>query len=265
MVKFISLSSGSNGNCYYIGNERSAFLIDAGIGPRTIKKRLAEHGIAMDSIKFILITHEHIDHIKSIGTLAERMKLPVYATKKLHSVLAYHCCTRGRLSGCVRYTENGSGNIIDDIEITPFTVPHDASETVGYHMVIDGVKITLATDVGDITPELVKYASDANVLILESNYDIQMLIDGHYSQHLKERIVSGNGHLSNDKAAELVKRVYNRELKAVFLCHLSENNNTPQLAVGSMKTMLDSIGVSPGRDLIVEPLPRRTASHVYTF
>lgn len=265
MVRFISLSSGSNGNCYYIGDEKRGFLIDAGIGPRTIKKRLSEHGVPMESIKFVLVTHDHIDHIKSVGIMAGRMKLPVYATRKLHSVLACHFCTRDRLSGCVCYTECGVVNLIDNVAVTPFIVPHDASETVGYHIVIDGVRITLVTDVGDITPDLVKYAEDAEVLVLESNYDTGMLLGGSYAPHLKERILSGNGHLSNSKAGELVKRIYNSELKALFLCHLSENNNTPQRALKSMSSALASIGVSVGKDIIVEPLPRRTASRMYTF
>ena len=265
MVRFVSLSSGSNGNCYYIGNERCAFLIDAGIGPRTIKKRLASHDLSLGSVRFVLVTHEHIDHIKSVGMLAEKMKLPVYATRKLHSVLAYHFCTRGRLSGCIRHTALGEWSEVDDIKFTPFAVPHDAAETVGYHIEIDGVRFTFATDVGDITPELVKYASLANVLILESNYDEQMLANGSYTAHLKARISSGNGHLSNSKAAGLVRQVYSRQMKALFLCHLSENNNTPVLALNSIESALESVGALPGRDIIVEPLPRRTSSHVYTF
>ena len=201
MVRFVSLSSGSNGNCYYIGNERCAFLIDAGIGPRTIKKRLASHDLSLGSVRFVLVTHEHIDHIKSVGMLAEKMKLPVYATRKLHSVLAYHFCTRGRLSGCIRHT------------------------ALGEHM----------------------------------------LTNGSYTAHLKARISSGNGHLSNSKAAGLVRQVYSRQMKALFLCHLSENNNTPVLALNSIESALESVGALPGRDIIVEPLPRRTSSHVYTF
>ena len=111
MVRFVSLSSGSNGNCYYFGDDRGAFLIDIGIGTRTIKKRLAEHGLSIDSVEAVFVTHDHFDHIKSLGTFTERFRKPVYLTRTLEGALRHNFCTAGRLKGCVRFLEEGKETI----------------------------------------------------------------------------------------------------------------------------------------------------------
>ncbi len=261
MVKFISLSSGSNGNCYYIGDEQTAFLIDAGIGPRTIKKRLSEHNISIESIKFVLVTHDHIDHIKSLGIMADRLNLPVYATEKLHRSLSVHFCTRGKLSGCARKTILEEAFEYEGVKIIPFEVPHDATQTVGYHIDFHGVKFTFITDVGNITENVIKYSSMANVLIIESNYDLDMLLHGGYTPELKLRITKGNGHLSNEQCASVIRRVCHPQMEAIFLCHLSENNNTPELARREISKALKEIGA--GAQLVC--LPRRSSSDMYCF
>ena len=261
MVKFISLSSGSNGNCYYIGDEKTAFLIDAGIGPRNIKKRLLEHGIGVESIKFVLVSHDHIDHIKSLGVLADRLNLPVYATERLHRSLSVHFCTRGKLGGCTRKTVLDQPSEYDGVMITPFEVPHDATQTVGYHIDFHGLKFTFITDVGDITENVVKYSSMANVLIIESNYDIDMLLHGGYTPELKLRIAKGNGHLSNEQCASVIRRVYHPKMEAIFLCHLSENNNTPEMAHKEISKALKAMRANPQ----LECLPRRMSSPMYCF
>ena len=171
MIKFFSLSSGSNGNCYYIGNENTAFLIDSGIGPRTVKKRLQEHGVDINSIEFILVTHDHIDHIKGVGVLSEKYSLPVYATSLLHKSLDNHPCTRCRLSGSVRKCEPHTATRYKDVEFTPFVVPHDATETVGYHINFNGIKFTFLTDLGEVTQDVIDYCKMSNIIIFESNYD----------------------------------------------------------------------------------------------
>ncbi len=265
MVKFFSLSSGSNGNCYYIGNGETALLIDAGIGPRTVKKRLAEHDISIESIEMVLVTHDHIDHIKSLGALADRYKIPVYATDSLHSSLDNHFCTRGKLSGCVKKTRPGFSTFHRGVSFTPFIVPHDATETVGYFINFYGIKFTFITDVGEITEDVIRYSKMANILIFESNYDLDMLLNGSYSPALKVRIMKGCGHLSNEQAASAIKRVYNPNLGNIFLCHLSENNNTPELAYNQIAGGLREIGIKAGRDVRVVCLPRRRVSELYMF
>ena len=151
---------------------------------------------------------------------------------------------------------------LDGITVRSFEVPHDAVQTVGYSIEIDGHRFVIVTDIGRITDEVLAYASQAGTLVIESNYDMDMLLSGSYPPELKARIMSGNGHLSNDDCASFVRRVYHPGLKHVFLCHLSDHNNTPKTAYECTKAALAEIGVVPGRDLMLYPLPRREASQV---
>ena len=265
MIKFFSLSSGSNGNCYYIGNEKTALLIDSGIGPRTVKKRLQDHGVSIESINFILVTHDHIDHIKGLGMLAQKYYKPVYATERLHNSLDNHPCTRCRLQGNVRKTVAGVESVYEGVKFTPFIVPHDATETVGYHIDFYGVKFTFLTDVGEVTDDIIKYCKMSQVVIFESNYDLDMLLEGSYSPELKVRIMQGKGHLSNEQAASAVKRFWHSGISHLFLCHLSENNNTPAKAHACISKALASIGVKAGEDMQLVCLPRRSVSQLYEF
>lgn len=261
MVRFLSLSSGSNGNCYYFGNERMAFLIDIGIGARTIKKRLAEHGLSIDAVDAIFVTHDHFDHIKSLGTFTERYRKPVYLTRTLEKALRRNFCTAGRLQGCVRYLEEGEAAEIGELTITPFVVPHDASQTVGYYFVLEDQHFTVMTDLGEVTDDAVRYAALADHLVVESNYDVDMLLTGPYSPALKSRILTQHGHLSNEQTASLLRRCRHDSLRDVYLCHLSANNNTPSLAFESAKKTLESTGSRAS----LHCLPRSAASDLFTF
>ena len=262
MVRFLSLSSGSNGNCYYFGNDRTAFLIDLGIGTRTIKKRLAECGLSLDSVEAVFVTHDHFDHIKSLGTFTERYRKPVYLTRTLEQALRHNFCTAGRLKGCVRFLEEGRETVIGkSLRIVPFVVPHDAAQTVGYHFTFDGERFTVMTDLGEVTDDAVHYASLADHLVVESNYDVDMLMTGSYPPELKRRILLQHGHLSNEQTASLLRRCHHDSLRDVFLCHLSANNNTPALAHESAKKTLGSVGSRAS----LHCLPRSSASELFTF
>lgn len=259
MVRFISLSSGSSGNCYYFGNERKSFLIDVGIGARAIKKRLLNFDIPIESISAVFVTHDHFDHIKSLGTFSERYHVPVYATDKLHKALRHNFCIGDRLSGNERYLIENQTNDVDGIKVVPFEVPHDATQTVGYHIDFDGCLITVMTDIGAVTEDAVKYAGKAEHLIAESNYDIDMLMTGSYPRELKERIIMGNGHLSNEQNSHLLKMCNHQGLKDVFLCHLSGNNNTPRRAYDIAKATLAGIGSQAS----LHCLPRSESSELF--
>lgn len=262
MVRFLSLSSGSNGNCYYFGNDRTAFLIDLGIGTRTVKKRLAEQGLSIDDIDAVFVTHDHFDHIKSLGTFTERYHKPVYLTRTLEQALRRNFCTAGRLKGCVRFLEEGKEAAVgDSLMITPFVVPHDATQTVGYHFTFDGERFTVMTDLGEVTDDAVRFASLADHLVVESNYDVDMLVTGSYPRELKERILMQHGHLSNEQAASLLRRACHEGLRDVYLCHLSANNNTPRLAFESAQKTLGSVGSRAS----LHCLPRSSASELFTF
>ena len=261
MVNFISLSSGSNGNCYYFTNGSISFLIDLGIGIRTAKKRLSEAGLSIESVNFLLVTHDHFDHIMSVGTYTQRYSRPVYTTERIHQALRRNFCTTGRIGAFARVLKEDETEQICGVSVTPFEVPHDATQTVGYHIVFDGVRITVMTDLGDVTDAAVRYASDCDRLIVESNFDVDMLLSGPYPKQLKERILQGHGHLSNDQTSHLLKCLVHKDLKGIYLCHLSANNNTPQIAYESAKKTLGSIG----SQAFLYCLPRSSASELFTF
>ena len=196
-VKFISLASGSSGNCYYIGTEKYGILIDAGIAVRTIKKSLKEVGIGMETIRAVFVTHDHADHIKAVGGLGEKLHIPVYTTARIHEGINKSYCMTEKLHSSVHYLEKEEPMVLEDFHIESFEVPHDGTDNVGYCIEIDGKVFSFLTDLGEITPTAAKFIRKANYLILEANYDDEMLRMGTYPQYLKERITSRTGHMSN--------------------------------------------------------------------
>jgi len=267
MVRFFSLSSGSSGNCYYIGNEDASILIDLGIGVRSLKKHLLERDVLIEDISLVLVSHDHVDHIKSLGTFTDKYKKPVYVTDTLRKALYGHFCTRGHMGGCMHTLKCDFANELLDgrVKVTPFSVPHDATDTVGFHIDFFGEKFTFMTDIGAPTDDAVKYASMADHLIVESNYDVDMLVRGSYPKELKLRIMQGHGHLSNEQVASLLVRCYHPLLKEVFLCHLSENNNTPLSAFECSSKALNARGVQVGKDVTLYCLPRKEPSDVFIW
>ena len=255
MVGFFSLSSGSCGNCYYLGTETQGLIIDAGVSMRRLKKALDEKHIPVDSIMGVLVTHDHLDHIRHLGSYCKKMMKPVYSSETIHGALARHTFTSSIIGGFARVLSSSEVNPIGDFNVRYFVVPHDATQTIGYGIEIGGYRVVIMTDIGRMTDEAVSFASIADTVILESNYDIDMLLSGPYTYELKMRIIQGCGHLSNDECASAIRRFYHKGLKNIFLCHLSENNNTPELAYGNASDALTSLGVGPG-DVSLRCLPR---------
>ncbi len=262
-VKFISLSSGSSGNSYYIGNSKVSLLIDAGIGTRTIKKRLSEYSVNIESIDLVLITHDHYDHIKHLTSITERFGKPVFATQLLLNSLENHHHTRGRLKGFKRVLEKGTPFIYKEISITAFEVPHDASESLGYHIDFQGEIFTVITDLGRVTSSVTEFCKISHNIIIESNYDCMMLESGGYPKALIERIRGGRGHLSNEETSEAIAGFYHPGIKNIFLCHLSDKNNTPELAYEASLRSLNTLGVDVGTDMNLYCLPRK--DHICYF
>ncbi len=240
-LNFCSLSSGSSGNCYYLGNEFHGILIDAGIPGTSVRKFLEKMNISMKTIMGILITHEHIDHIRGLELLTRKFSLPVFTTQKIRS--------------CILKSQNlaPSATIIEialkkkfnvaGFDIEAFPVCHDASETIGFHISAGQKKITIATDLGHICENAAPYIKAANLLVIESNYDEQMLINGPYPYFLKKRIHSDHGHLGNNQASEFLAENINSNLTHIFLAHLSKNNNTPQKALETLYKTLSDKGI----------------------
>jgi len=255
--KVLSLSSGSSGNCYYIGCTDHGMLIDAGIGVRTIKKYLREYGIALETIMAVLVTHDHADHIKSISALAGKMNIPIYTTESIHNGIDRSKYCHEKLCNSARkIISKNTPFFIKDFEITAFEVPHDSIENVGYQIKVEGQTIVLATDIGRITNEIAHYAGTATHLIFESNYDEHMLRTGRYPDMLKRRIISGNGHLSNTLAGEFLANIFHPEMQEIWLCHLSNDNNRPEIAYKTVMEKLLEKGIKVGQDVALKTLLR---------
>ena len=261
-IRFMSLSSGSCGNCYYLASSDGGILIDAGVSLRRLKKTLLENGLEMDAFSAVLVTHDHLDHIRHLGSFCKKLCIPVYTTDVIHGALARHTFTAPTIAPCRRILEEGEWNEVAGMKVRYFVVPHDATQTVGYAIETAGHKFVIMTDVGRITDEAVEYARQADTVVVESNYDMDMLMSGPYTYELKMRIVQGCGHLSNDECASAVKRFWHDGLKNIFLCHLSENNNTRQLASDCTSAALKEIGVERGT-VSLRCLPRDYPSQMF--
>ena len=264
-IRFLSLASGSSGNCYYLGTDTYGILIDAGIGSRTIRKGLKDHGVSLEHIRAIFITHDHADHIKGVGTLGEKFGIPIYATPETHKGINRSYCMTEKLSSSVRHLYKETPLTIEDFKITAFEVPHDGTDNVGYCIEAGGKIFSFLTDMGHITPTAAQYICNANYLIIEANYDEEMLKMGPYPQYLKERIAGNHGHMCNRDTAEFLAENIHEELKHIWLCHLSKDNNHPELAYKTVELLLRSKGVIIGKDVQLTALKRSTPSVFYEF
>jgi phosphoribosyl 1,2-cyclic phosphodiesterase len=262
---FLSLASGSSGNCYFLGKSSSGILIDAGIGLRTIKKSLREHGIALQNIMAVLVTHDHADHIRTVGCLGEKLHIPIYATKATHEAINRSHYVQDKLQASQKVIEKESMFSLHGFDVTAFEVPHDSFDNVGYHINFGGHSLTLATDVGRITDRIEYFSKKAELLVIESNYDEEMLQNGSYPAYLKKRITCGTGHLSNREAADFVVKVYSEQLADIWLCHLSNDNNHPELAYKTVEQNLYQAGIRVGIDVMLQALNRGKPSKSKEF
>lgn len=264
MLQFISLGSGSSGNCYLLYTDNDAILIDAGIGIRTMKKHFRDYGLSLSQIHNIILTHDHADHVKSVGSLSRDYQLPVYATRKVHVGINGNWCVKNKISGnLAKVIEANTTFTIGDFTITPFNVPHDSFDNVGYQIETEGIKFCLITDAGTVTDEMKQYISSANFLVIEANHDVEMLKDGHYPQHLKDRILGPKGHLSNIDCGKAIAENASQNLKHAWLCHLSDENNHPELAKKTVEQVLGSYGIIAGIDFKVDVLKRKVPTGIY--
>lgn len=260
----MSFSSGSCGNCYLLlscpeHGDPSGILIDAGVSVRRLKSRLLQFGLNTDCIGAVLVTHDHLDHIRNLGSYCKHLGKPVYATGKLQNALAVHSFTSSVITPYRNDLDEDSWNDICGFQVKYFEVPHDATQTVGFAIRAEGHYFVIMTDIGHMVKEALQYAGKADTVVIESNYDVDMLMGGSYTHELKMRICRGNGHLSNDECAGAIKLFYHKGLKNLFLCHLSENNNLPELACKSAYSALSELGVPEG-SVSLRALPRQTPS-----
>lgn len=234
MVEICALASGSNGNCYYIGNKEDAILVDAGINCKQILFRMKQKGLNPSKLRGIFITHEHNDHVCGARVLGKKLDIPVYMTKGTYQSLYV---TNQPLA--VRYILPGQPVMLIPFIIHPILKNHDAKEPTSFRIDYQGINIGVFTDIGSPCSNVTSHLKECHALFLETNYDEKMLWEGSYPYHLKQRVASDVGHLSNLQAANLLSEHAGPSLKWVLLSHLSGENNTPQIAYDAMKHLED--------------------------
>lgn len=259
-LRFLSIGSGSSGNCYYFGDGQQGILIDAGIAARTIRKALRAIGTDFDHILGVFVSHDHVDHIKSVGTLGEGFHLPVYATTGTHHGIERSWGVTQKLNGSRRYLTAGESTTVGPFTMTPYPVSHDASDCVCFSIAYGKHKILVATDLGCANEAVSELIRQSTIVILEANYDAAMLQKGPYPYYLKKRIVGDEGHLCNDETGRLLAENWHDDLTHVFLCHLSKDNNAPSLALQTVESCLREAGVTYGKGVRIEPLSRNLHS-----
>lgn len=257
-LNFCSLSSGSSGNCYYVGNGFHGILIDAGIPAASIRKFLRDMMIPMNTIMGVLVTHNHSDHIRGLEVFLRKNSLPAFTT---HAVWKSILTPQTRISpDCIREIPLMKKFRLAGFDIEAFPVCHDSPETLGFHICEGDSKITIATDLGHICQTSAPYIKAANLLVIESNYDEQMLMHGGYPQFLKARIKSDNGHLGNHQASSFLAGILSNNLTHICLAHLSLNNNTPEKALSAFYGNLSERGITLNGNPKITVLERKVPS-----
>lgn len=242
MIGFCPLASGSKGNCIYFGTARTKILIDAGISSRTIQERLDKIGVDLSEIDAILVTHEHTDHIKAVQTLGFKYNIPIFANsdtaKAIYEIFGE--CPKFKIFSTGESFEFG------DIEVHPFSVQHDALDPVAFTIRYDKLKLGFCTDLGFATSLVVSRLLECDYLYVEANHQPSMVHASSRPDIYKKRVLSKQGHLSNEECGDLLVKVINTKLKHVYLAHLSEECNSPELAlkIVSEKIKSEAIGLS---------------------
>jgi phosphoribosyl 1,2-cyclic phosphodiesterase len=224
-LKIASIASGSNGNCYYLEDDNDAILVDAGISAKQIVGRMANLGLSMSKVRGVFISHEHADHVRGVDVLSRKYSVPVFMTQKTYS--SYGKIIKDSL---LNFFSPGKPVEFGNIHINPFLKSHDAAEPCSFSVSSERWNVAVMTDIGLKCSNVIAYIKDADAIFLESNYDDDMLQTGSYPAFLKARVSSDLGHLSNTQAGLIALEHASPKLKHVFLSHISENNNTPEIA-----------------------------------
>ena len=274
-IRFMSFGSGSSGNCSYIGDKSGGFLIDAGVDPAKVGKELKERGIELTAVRGILLTHDHGDHVRYIYSfLRNNRHMLAYCTPKvMNGILRRHSISR-RIRDYHRAVYKEFEYQIGNFVVTPFEVSHDGTDNCGYYITHGNSSMAVATDLGCITERVAHYMSLVNFMVLESNYDLDMLRNGPYPDYLKARIEAAQGHLDNTVSAEFAAGLWTPKLSHIFLCHLSHDNNRPEKAFNAYREAFAAkhpeLTLGDGlrehlSDLQVIVLPRFDATPLYVL
>ena len=265
-MRFESIASGSSGNCIYVGSDKTHLLMDVGISRKRTVDALHGIGLDMNDIDGIFITHEHVDHITGLPVIAKHSSMPIFATRAtMEAILSmpkFSNIDPGRFV-CIRSDEPVT---VGDLKVNPMQISHDAAEPVGYRVFEGDKKACICTDLGCYTDYTAKCLQDSDVLLIESNHDINMLQVGSYPYRLKQRILGERGHLSNASSGQLLSRILNDHMKGIFLGHLSQENNLPELAFETVRVeiMFSESGFRP-EELPIQVARRSEPSALVEF
>lgn len=276
LLYYISFGSGSSGNSCYLGTRTSGLIIDAGIRADIVEQTLDSYGISMKNVKGLLLTHDHGDHVRySYNLLRTHRHIKLFCTNRvLNGLLRRHSISRRIREYHVPIFKEIPFRMMD-FEITAFEVPHDGTDNMGFSISFDGRRFVLATDLGAVSERARHYISQANYLVIESNYDAVMLRDGRYPEYLKARIVTERGHMDNADTAHFLREIIHPGLSHIFLCHLSKDNNTPAKALKATRDELEAKGLRIGAgqetlsdlkaDVQLMALPRFDPTRLFIF
>ena len=276
LLYFISFGSGSSGNSCYVGTSNGGVIIDAGIRADEIEAKIRANGIDIKKVYGVLLTHDHSDHVRYAYTLVRNNRhMKVFCTNRvLNAILRRHDISK-RIKDYHAAIFKEIPFKVGELEITAFEVPHDGNDNMGFSVGYQDRNFVLATDMGQIMPRARHYISQADYLVIESNYDLKMLLSGRYPEFLKARIQTSVGHMENDATAAFIKEVYTNRLKHIFLCHLSKDNNTPEKALEKVRSALMEAGATVGSgmetiedrkaDVQLVALPRYDSTRLYVF
>lgn len=260
MVKFCSLFSGSSGNSLFLSSGKTKILIDAGVSAKMIIEALNSIGENPSELSAILVTHEHSDHIKSLGVMSRKFGVPIFANENTWETMGLDL---GPVDARKRVCfTTGESFEIGNIGVKAFPIPHDAVEPVGFNFFTCGKKITTATDIGHITRSLLNAFEQSDLLLLESNHDVEMLKVGRYPYWLKKRILSDQGHLSNEMAGKVIAYLAGIGTRVFLLGHLSKENNFPELAWQTVYNALLEKQICVGSEISLEVLLRDKVGRV---
>ncbi|MCF6094647.1 MBL fold metallo-hydrolase [Microaerobacter geothermalis] len=248
-MKFSILASGSTGNSIYIESKETRVLVDAGLSGKQIEEALGKIGVDPNTLDALIITHEHVDHIKGIGVLARRYKLPIYTNQATWNQLG---SAVGKVEEeQVKYLEIGEIKALNDLHVEAFGISHDAAAPMGFCFYQDNKKLGIATDLGYVSQKIKGILQNADALIFEANHDVEMLRMCSYPWNVKRRILSDIGHLSNETSGEALVDIIGEKTKKVYLAHLSKDNNMMELARLTIKNTLEDYGISTEENLTI--------------
>lgn len=265
-MRMLSIASGSSGNCIYVGSDSTHILVDAGISARRVEEGLYHLELKGEDLDGIFITHEHSDHIKGLGVLMRKYHIPVYASRGTVQAMTDSGCL-GEVDESLFHTVSADRELkFHDLTVNPMRISHDAAEPVAYRIGNKDKKMGICTDLGIYDDYTVESLQNMDFLFLEANHDVNMLQVGPYPYRLKQRILSRTGHLSNEAAGRLLNLLLNDRMQTIFLGHLSEKNNLPELAYEAvrMEIMLGENGYKP-EDFNIRVAGRNEFSEIVTI